>query len=215
LGLYRGPQNEFDRRLLTQFSPATAFVNEDFEVVQTRGDVGRYLKLAPGRASLNILKMAREGLLLDLRSALNKAKKDNVKVQKTNVQLKNGNDDSLGTELRSIDFEVQHVAIGNSKEQYLMIVFRDSLGASPSRRTAARSVATRKESESTSARITKLEQELGATKEYLQAVIETQEATNEELQSANEEILSSNEELQSTNEERKPRRESSSPPTKS
>lgn len=51
------------------------------------------------------------------------------------------------------------------------------------------------------ARIVKLEQELAATKEYLQSVIETQEATNEELQSANEEILSSNEELQSTNEE--------------
>jgi len=50
-------------------------------------------------------------------------------------------------------------------------------------------------------RTAKLEQELAATKEYLQSVIETQEATNEELQSANEEILSSNEELQSTNEE--------------
>ena len=49
--------------------------------------------------------------------------------------------------------------------------------------------------------IAKLEQELAATKEYLQSVIENQEATNEELQSANEEILSSNEELQSTNEE--------------
>jgi len=50
-------------------------------------------------------------------------------------------------------------------------------------------------------RAAKLEQELAATREYLQSVIETQEATNEELQSANEEILSSNEELQSTNEE--------------
>lgn len=50
-------------------------------------------------------------------------------------------------------------------------------------------------------RIDRLEQELAATKEYLQSVIESQEAMNEELQSANEEILSSNEELQSTNEE--------------
>jgi two-component system, chemotaxis family, CheB/CheR fusion protein len=198
---YIEAQKEFDRRLLTQFSPATAFVNEDLEVVHTRGNVSRYLKLAPGRASLNILKMAREGLLLELRNALNKAKKDNAKVQKTNVQLKNSNGDSHGAELRSIDFEVQPVAIGNLKEQYLMTVFRDSLGSSPLRRTAAGSVATKKESEATSARITKLEQELEATKEYLQAVIETQEATNEELQSANEEILSSNEELQSTNEE--------------
>jgi len=56
-------------------------------------------------------------------------------------------------------------------------------------------------SEAESGKISRLEQELAATKEYLQSVIETQEATNEELQSANEEILSSNEELQSTNEE--------------
>jgi two-component system CheB/CheR fusion protein len=46
-----------------------------------------------------------------------------------------------------------------------------------------------------------LNQELNATKEYLQSIIEEQEATNEELRAANEEILSSNEELQSTNEE--------------
>ena len=49
--------------------------------------------------------------------------------------------------------------------------------------------------------ITRLTQELAATREYLQSVIEQQEAANEELQSANEEAQSSNEELQSTNEE--------------
>src|SRR5262249_1945537 len=49
--------------------------------------------------------------------------------------------------------------------------------------------------------IVKLEQELTATKDYLQSIIEEQEASNEELKSANEEILSSNEELQSTNKE--------------
>ena len=47
----------------------------------------------------------------------------------------------------------------------------------------------------------KLEEELAATREYLQSTIQEIEAANEELQSANEEILSSNEELQSTNEE--------------
>ena len=50
-------------------------------------------------------------------------------------------------------------------------------------------------------RIGKLEEELAATREYLQSTIQEIEAANEELQSANEEILSSNEELQSTNEE--------------
>jgi two-component system CheB/CheR fusion protein len=47
----------------------------------------------------------------------------------------------------------------------------------------------------------KLEDELAASRDYLQSIIQELEAANEELQSANEEILSSNEELQSTNEE--------------
>jgi two-component system CheB/CheR fusion protein len=51
------------------------------------------------------------------------------------------------------------------------------------------------------ARLAKLEHELRATKEYLQATLEEQEATHEELQSANEELISTNEELQSINEE--------------
>jgi two-component system CheB/CheR fusion protein len=32
-------QREFDRRLVTQFAPATVFVNEDMEIVHTRGNV--------------------------------------------------------------------------------------------------------------------------------------------------------------------------------
>ena len=51
------------------------------------------------------------------------------------------------------------------------------------------------------ARSSSSQDELAASREYLQSIIQDLEAANEELQSANEEILSSNEELQSTNEE--------------
>src|SRR5215471_15567384 len=78
---YLEAQKEFDRRLLSQYSPATVFVNEDLEIIHSRGNVNRYLKLAPGRASLSILKMAREGLLLALRNAIARAKKENVTVR--------------------------------------------------------------------------------------------------------------------------------------
>jgi len=47
----------------------------------------------------------------------------------------------------------------------------------------------------------RLQRELTATREYLQAAIEGHEAVKEELKSAHEELLSANEELQSTNEE--------------
>jgi two-component system, chemotaxis family, CheB/CheR fusion protein len=198
---YFEAQKEFDRRLLSQYTPATVFINEDLEIIHTRGDVSGYLKLAPGRASLSIIKMAREGLLLDLRNALTKAKKDNVTVRKQNIQIKNGNENGNGgpDSIRLVSLEVAPIRMGNLKEVYFMIVFEESL---PSPRPRAARPSKRGESESAvSRRIAKLEQELSATKEYLHSVIETQEATNEELQSANEEILSSNEELQSTNEE--------------
>jgi two-component system, chemotaxis family, CheB/CheR fusion protein len=197
---YLEAQKEFDRRLLTQFSPATAFINEDLEIIHTRGNVSRYLKLSTGRASLNVLKMAREGILLDLRNALGKAKRDNTPVHKQRIQFKGENGEFGTGEMPLADIEVVPVNIGNLKEKYFMIVFRDA-AAVPTARKGAGVQAPPKEPAVHSSSIAKLEQELAATKEYLQAVIETQEATNEELQSANEEILSSNEELQSTNEE--------------
>ena len=199
---YLEAQKEFDRRLLSQYAPATVFINEDMEIIHTRGSVNRYLKLAPGRASLSIMKMAREGLLPDLRNAIAKAKKENVTVRKHNIQIKNGNGNgaSRPDSTRFVNFEVVPVNLGNLKELYFMIVFEDSPAiARPA--PASHSARATRESEAVSGKITRLEQELAATKEYLQSVIETQQATNEELQSANEEILSSNEELQSTNEE--------------
>jgi two-component system CheB/CheR fusion protein len=124
------------------------------EIIHTRGNVNRYLKLAPGHASLSLLKMAREGLQMELRNAINRA-----------------------------------------------IVFQEAPPEPQPKAHSRRAVRPGEETELASGKTAKLEQELAATKEYLQSVIETQEATNEELQSANEEILSSNEELQSTNEE--------------
>ena len=49
--------------------------------------------------------------------------------------------------------------------------------------------------------VTQLQQELAATREYLQSLVEEHESASEELKSASEELLSANEELQSTNEE--------------
>jgi two-component system CheB/CheR fusion protein len=201
---YPEAQKEFDRQLLTQYAPATVFVNEEMEIIHTRGDVNRYLKLAPGRASLSLMKMAREGLLVELRNAIARTKKENATVGKRNLRVKNGNGNGEKPETTNsthlVNFDVVPVTLGNMKELYFMIVFQEA-PLEPRHQASSRRTRPSEESESAVKRTAKLEQELAATKEYLQSVIETQEATNEELQSANEEILSSNEELQSTNEE--------------
>lgn len=205
---YLEAQKEFDRRLLTQHSPAAAFINDDLEIVHTRGNVSLYLKLSPGRASLGILKMAREGLLYDLRNAIVRARKQNRIVRKYNLQVKVGNGDgahhaSRGSSqdlTRLVTIEVAPLKIGKVDERYFMVLFTEAAEAK-AKKSARPSGKAAREDEKDTLRIAKLEEDLAATKEYLQSVIETQEATNEELQSANEEILSSNEELQSTNEE--------------
>ncbi len=198
---YLEAQKEFDRRLLTQFAPASVFLNEDLEVIHSRGHVDRYLKLAPGRASLGILKMVREGLLLDLRNALTRAKKQKAIVKKLRIQIASeldGENGAAGESNRFVNFEVIPIGIGNLPGAFFMVVFEESPPETLRRKQSAQKML---ESKSVSHRIAKLKGELVATKEYLQSVIETQEAANEEVQSANEEILSSNEELQSTNEE--------------
>ncbi len=203
-GNYLEAQKEFDRRLLTQYVPATVFVNEDMEIVHTRGDISCYIKLASGRPSLSLFKMAREGLVLELRNAISRAKKENGVVSRRNLLIRNGKDSggesSLEPPTREVSFDVMPVTLGSSKGPYFMIVFRES-SHDPGRAERVRRARPTQETEAAVKHGAKLEQELAATKEYLQSVIETQEATNEELQSANEEILSSNEELQSTNEE--------------
>ncbi len=207
---YTEVQKEFDRRLLTHYAPAAAVINEDREILHTRGNVSRYLKLASGRASLSILKMAREGLLVELRNAIDRAASENSLVRRQNIRVKNGEANGGGEakgrassgqdSTRLVNFEVIPLSIGGLKGQYFMVVFEDAF-IEPERKPGQKASPGAKESEAAAGLIGKLEQELAATKEYLQSVIETHEATNEELQSANEEILSSNEELQSTNEE--------------
>ncbi|HET9401345.1 MAG TPA: chemotaxis protein CheB [Candidatus Acidoferrales bacterium] len=188
---YVEAQKEFDRRLLSQFSPATAFVNADLEIIHTRGPIDRYLKLAPGRASLSVLKMLQQGLLFDLRNAIAQAGKGGKTVRKQKIQMR------TEEKVLRVDVEVVPVSVPNVKDSFFMVIFSE---AAPPRKAESRSPKS-VPSANASRRIEKLEQELAASKEYLHSVIERHEAANEELQSANEETLSSNEELQSTNEE--------------
>ncbi|HKF40709.1 MAG TPA: chemotaxis protein CheB, partial [Candidatus Acidoferrum sp.] len=194
-------QKEFDRRLLSQFSPAAVFVTEDLEIVHTRGEVNQYLALSTGRPSFSLLKMAPEGMLLDLRNAIARAKKELRPVRRENIRVKKLEAGRKTAEQRSrmVNFEVVPLRMTHVKQLYLMVIFEEAR-QDPRNEDSQRTLSA-KQKHVIEERTAKLEQDLAATKEYLQSVIESQEATNEELQSANEEILSSNEELQSTNEE--------------
>jgi len=194
-------RRETDHILLTKYAPVAVVINDDMEVLESRGHVGLYLELAPGRASFNVLKMAREGLLFDLQATINKAKteKEGVPVRKEDIQVeRNG-------ELKNVNLEVTPFKVASNRERHFLILFEDSRpagGAELAETMAGEAKLSKAGKEKRSDRQSShLKQELVATKRYLHSLVEDKEASNEELQAANEEILSSNEELQSTNEE--------------
>ncbi len=191
---------EVDRLLLTKYAPVAVVINDDMEVLESRGHVGLYLELAPGRASFNVLKMAREGLLFDLHAAINEAKKEKegVPVRKENVQIERDGG------VKEVNLEITAFKVNSGSGRHFLIMFEDSRPAARAELGEAMAGETKlgkggKEKRSNQS--SHLKQELAATKRYLHSIVEDKEASNEELQTANEEILSSNEELQSTNEE--------------
>jgi len=189
-------QREADRLLLNKYVPSAVVVNDDLEILQSRGRTSRYLELPTGRASLNLLKMARSGLMYELRSLIEKARKDPVPVSKDGVVVENGKETQI------VNLEVIPFRTPAHDQRHFLVLFEGKEAPKPSveQKPVVRK-STKEVADAKNVQIAQLKQELASTKEYLQSIIEAQEATNEELQSANEEIQSGNEELQSTNEE--------------
>jgi two-component system CheB/CheR fusion protein len=188
-------QKEAERILLARYAPPGVLVNADFDILQFRGSTGRYLTPAPGRASLNALKMLREGLLLAVRAALQKAKRDGVAVRQENLQVKSNGG------YREVTVEVHPVRGAPGTEVLFLVLFEDPRAAAQQEKDRKRRPAKQARRSPAEQGSERLKQELEASREYLESVIEQQEVTNEELQAANEEAQSSNEELQSVNEE--------------
>jgi len=192
---------EGERILLARYSPPSVLVSSDLEVLQFRGDTSPYLAPAPGKATLNFLRMLREGLLPGLRAAITKARSERVTVRQQGLQLKTNEG------FRPVTVEVVPINSILANQGGFLILFEkeavtDSATALPAQEVSGGSRPQEPpQSPVVEQQIERLTQELAATHDYLQSVIEQQEAANEELQSANEEVQSANEELQSVNEE--------------
>ena len=181
-------QREADRIVLNQFAPVGVIINGDLDILQFRGKTSTYLEPAPGRASLNLLKMAKPELRLELRTAIQQAKKQETAVTKENVLLKDDNNQ------QTVKIDVIPFKRATGAEINFLVLFEMMPLLAQTAPVLLPGQIGDKE-------VTRLRKELASTKEHLQSIIEEQQATNQDLRAANEEILSSNEELQSTNEE--------------
>jgi two-component system CheB/CheR fusion protein len=188
-----------EQMLLNRYSPASVVVDDHLEIVQFIGQTGRFLDPVPGEASLNLLRMVKPGLNVEVRVAFQKAKRKGV-VRKEGVLVEHEG------HLKSVNFEIIPVKNIPGGERFYLVVFEETERPLPKGSNGGHKEAPEKKNGKTNMPRVELEnkqlkEELDATREYLQSIIEEQRTTNEELRSANEEIQSSNEELQSINEE--------------
>ena len=180
-----------NRLLLQSYAPTSVTTDTSGNILYVHGDTSRYLRSPSGPITTNVVDMARDGLQLDLRAALNTAA---AGLATLNREV------SVTTEniIVTVSFSVRILPVQNG-QNLLLISFLDV--PEPVRPVARRGRGKSDMTQSSAGRIEHMERELAYAKENLQATIEEQQATNEELQSANEEMQSTNEELQSANEE--------------
>ncbi|WP_298915719.1 chemotaxis protein CheB [uncultured Nostoc sp.] len=199
------PSDEFDlekktdQLILSRYAPVGVVINDNMEVLQFRGEIDLYLKLAPGKPSLNLFQMVRSGLLVELRTTIYQAQQQKIIVRREGLRIEE-------SELSKIvNLEVIPFKPKTDEELYFLVLFEqapptvNNLSSfnreSPEQPDLEREIVRLKQELATA------KQEQAATQDYLQALIQEQEHINQDLKVANEEILSSNEELQSTNEE--------------
>lgn len=187
-------QKNADDVVLSRYSPPGVVVNEQMDIVQFRGSTGVWLEPSPGKPSLNVLKMAREGLAFELRNLLHKVKAGNKPLVKENIPIQHMGRRQLVT--------IEVIPLLNTAEPHFLVLFRDD-GLLPSGTGGAKDgqPAPGSQPSPESAEIQRLENEMTQLRADMRSITEDQEAVNEELQSANEELLSGSEELQSLNEE--------------
>jgi len=193
---------EVDQLIANRYMPLSVVVNEQMQILQIRGDLDLYLKLTPSTTELNLLSMAREGLVTPLRTALYQAHTENVLVRQEDIQMQQG-------ERSRLNLEVLPFRPALMNTLYFLVLFNPISPSAPASATIT-SPATVENLEPVdlAREIVTLRQALSATTQrelsaqaHLQAVIREHDQLNQNLRVANEEILSSNEELQSTNEE--------------
>ncbi|WP_246457226.1 chemotaxis protein CheB [Azospirillum oryzae] len=176
--------------LMKAYVPPCLLVNEQMTIMHVFGDASSLLKVPPGEATLNVLKLLPSSVAMVTGTALNRAFRSGEEFALSNIPVK----DREG--VAALSLRVQpYVARKTGRRFALVVLDRANL------RPLAVPDSDFDLNADAAERIRGLEQELLSRGENLQATIEELETANEELQATNEELLASNEELQSTNEE--------------
>lgn len=195
--------SDLHHRLLEEYAPPSLVVNEEYDIVHLSGTAGKYLQISGGEISQNLLKLLKDELRLELRSALYQATqrkqaviarglkvKADERIEKVNVHVRpvlRQEDDARGFILILFESSPNYQ---KDKDKEVVISPDEPI----SRHLEEQLIRLKGELKNAVEQHEFQQEELKASNEELQAM-------NEELRSAAEELETSKEELQSINEE--------------
>lgn len=185
----KGLETAIDRLLIADFMPPSVVINHQMEIIQFRGNTDLFLSHPKGKATFNILRMARPEIAFELRTAIPKTIRSQEHTRKRGIEM------TTGSVINVISLEIIPLEVERD-EPLLLILFNKEGQLKTYAQESGEENSSPKDR-----RIKKLEQELTLAKADALSSIEEQETFTQKLQSAHEEVLSTNEELQTVNEE--------------
>ena len=174
---------ELGRQLvLDAYAPASVLINAANEILFSLGPIDRYLRLAPGHATHDLLAAARPGLRPKLATAIEAARKASAHTEAAG-RLTNGHHGVAG-------FHLDVTPVVEGGEELLLVCITEAAAAAVIPAPASQL-----------SQLAELERELETSRNEQQATMKELELSRQEQRIATEEALSVNEEYQSTNEE--------------
>jgi len=172
-------------KVLELFAPTSLLINAQRQCLYSVGPVSRYLKVAAGPPTLDLLELVPLGLRGPLRFAIARADRERPLVSSQPCQI------TIEGQAVSVTISVQFV--DNDGEELHLVTFTEEPVTGAANRAPA--------SDDQKSQLHELEREFEAVHAELLKAVQSRDALVLEQQAINDEALSVNEEFQSTNEE--------------
>jgi PAS domain S-box-containing protein len=184
---------ELHQRLLEEYAPPSILINEEYEIVHISDRAGNYLQISGGEPSQNLLKLVKQELRLELRSALFQAIQRQAPVEARGLKV------TVNEKIETINIYLRPVLQSSEGLGYILVLFEkitDEKSDGGVILASEEPVARQLEAE-----LVNLKAQLRASNEQHEFNAEELKASNEELQAMNEELRSAAEELETSKEE--------------
>lgn len=159
-------EKQADRIVLNHYAPVGVAIDTNSEILQFRGQTSAYLEPAPGKASLNLLKMAKKELRAELRAAIGQASQQQLPVERTGLEIVEND------RIRQVKINVIPFHAGAAANNYFLVLFQDDRPVLAIAPQADDANLKSEQKQSESQEIARLQQELKTTKDYLQSIVE-------------------------------------------